>query len=220
MSSNDNGEYLFFDANAQPEDAALESIFANTYSRPTTPQSSRSPSLSPDPEHHDLTSFNDTDCLESPEFHYNFCYTALRSNFRLISSDNVRYHVHRQVLRRGSSNMFNLLLRNPSFSYVPEESAILSVILHTVYEMPLESRPALSTLIASVQSFPTYGLEPPAPLLVYTFAAKLGLEDLAVGSSEYMISFVPKVISDNFARAIGTQYLRRLFQLQYRVHEP
>ncbi len=28
MSSNDNGEYLFFDANAQPEDAALESIFA------------------------------------------------------------------------------------------------------------------------------------------------------------------------------------------------
>ncbi len=131
--------------------------------------------------------------------------------------------------------MFNLLLRNPSFAYVPEESTILSVILHTVYEMPFESRPALSNLIASVRSFTTYGLEPhrcleagthlyaavssynaSAPLLVYTFAAKLGLEDLAVGPSEYMISFVPKFISDNFARAIGTQYLRRLFQLQYR----
>ncbi|KAF8907495.1 hypothetical protein CPB85DRAFT_834842 [Mucidula mucida] len=216
MSSNDSSEYLFLDANAQ-HTAQLECRFPNTYSRPTTPQSSRSPSSSPDPEHHDLTSFNDTDCLESPEFHYNFCYTALRSNFRLITSDNVLYHVHRQVLRRGS------------------KSATLSVILHTVYEMPFEYPPALSTLIVSVQCFPTYGLEPlrcleasthlyaavssynaSTPLLVYTFAAKLGLEDLAVGSSEYMISFVPKVISDNFARAIGTQYLRRLFQLQYR----
>ncbi|KAF8869459.1 hypothetical protein CPB85DRAFT_1446861 [Mucidula mucida] len=81
MSSSDNGEYLFFNVNAQPEDAALESSFANTDSRPPTPQSSRSTLSSPDPEHHDLTSFNDTECLESPEFHYNFCYTALRSNF-------------------------------------------------------------------------------------------------------------------------------------------
>ncbi|KAF8869458.1 hypothetical protein CPB85DRAFT_1262199, partial [Mucidula mucida] len=121
--------------------------------------------------------------------------------------------------------MFNLLLRNPSFAYVPEESTILSVILHTVYEMPFESRPALSNLIASVRSFTTYGLEPHrcleagthlyAAVSSYNASAPL-LRTSQWGPSEYMISFVPKFISDNFARAIGTQYLRRLFQLQYR----
>ncbi|KAF9041124.1 hypothetical protein BDZ89DRAFT_944618 [Hymenopellis radicata] len=172
--------------------------------------------------------------LESPEFHREFCYGTVRPNFRLISSDSVLYHVHRQVVRRGSSNMFNRLLRNASFACVPEESAILSVILHAIYEMSFENCPSISTLITSVKCFPIYGLEPRhcleagthlytvisgynacTPLLVYTFAAQLGLEDLAVNSSKYMMSFVPKVISDSFSRAIGTQYLRRLFRLQY-----
>ncbi|KAF8918446.1 hypothetical protein CPB85DRAFT_1214104 [Mucidula mucida] len=156
-----------------------------------------------------------------------------KPNFCLVSSDDVLYHVHRQALGRSSHNLFNHLLQNES---VPEKSAVLSIILHAVYEMPFglnECGPSLSALITSVNLFPKYGLEaktylkagthlynamlgysPQTPLLVFTFAAKLDLEDLAVASSEYTLPFTPNDITEGMMNAIGTRYLKRLFELQ------
>ncbi|KAF9032273.1 hypothetical protein BDZ89DRAFT_948306 [Hymenopellis radicata] len=164
-----------------------------------------------------------------------------KPNFCLVSSDDVQYHVHRQALGRSSSNLFNLLLKNESSASVPEKSAVLSIILHAIYEMSFgsaECGPSLSALITSVNLFPKYGLEaktclkagthlynavfdysPHTPLLVFTFAARLDLEDLAVASSEYTLSCTPNDITEGMLNDIGTRYLRRLFQLQRRRTE-
>ncbi|KAF9043757.1 hypothetical protein BDZ89DRAFT_1059199 [Hymenopellis radicata] len=176
--------------------------------------------------------------LLSTKFCEGTLYGMFQSNFRLISSDNVLYHVHLEALRRYSDNMLNLTCLNElhAVASVPEKSATLSIMLHAIYDMPFsQPHPRLQTLIEAVSVFPRYGLSPKelvrakthiysaildqtplAPFHVYLFAAQFHLEDLAVATSAYCLSLLLSDISDESARVMGPRYLKRLFDLHLR----
>lgn len=161
-----------------------------------------------------------------------------QSNFRLISSDNVLYHVHLEALRRYSDSMLNLarLDETRAIASVPEKSATLSIMLHAIYDMPFsQPHPRLQTLIEAVSVFPRYGLSPKAlvhakthiysaildqtplaPFRVYLLAAEFDLEDLAIVTSAYCLSILLRDVSDETARVMGPRYLKRLFDLHLR----
>ncbi|THV08616.1 hypothetical protein K435DRAFT_814998 [Dendrothele bispora CBS 962.96] len=160
----------------------------------------------------------------------------------LLSADSVFFYVHSQILLSTSNNNFRKLIPSSPPSkgaaqdlviHVPEQSPVLNVILHAVYDMSCAHySPPFEVLVMAVNSFHDYGIEPRSrivpstplytlllshaplfPLDVYTLASKYDLYDLAVSTSPHLLSFQLSSLTDEIAVGIGPKYLKRLFFL-------
>ncbi|EIW82368.1 hypothetical protein CONPUDRAFT_54268, partial [Coniophora puteana RWD-64-598 SS2] len=162
----------------------------------------------------------------------------------LLSSDSVFFYVQSATLFGASSNAFNGLLppsqkqKNNDMGPVvmlTEPSAVLNVVLHTVYDMSCSHyAPSFESLSAAVTALAKYGLSvnkfialstplyslllshaPLYPLELYALAAKHDLYDLAVPTSSHLLSFSLASLTDDMADRIGPRYLKRLFFLHF-----
>ncbi|KAH7097468.1 hypothetical protein BKA62DRAFT_716422 [Auriculariales sp. MPI-PUGE-AT-0066] len=118
------------------------------------------------------------------------------------------------------------------------DAAALNVVLHVVYHLSFAHfYPDFSTLSrATAALFDSYGLAtyvfvapatplygallsqavahgPTSAMQVYILAAKHGLEALAIGVSEQLLSFEMSSLTDEQAAQLGGLYLKRLFLL-------
>ncbi|TCD67855.1 hypothetical protein EIP91_011852 [Steccherinum ochraceum] len=182
----------------------------------------------------------------STTFHPAFTFLSLLPDSIFLSSDAVYFFVHRVHLSRSSRNNFNSLLMEESFRplfvtdasviSVPEDSALLDVVLHGVYDLPFSNHNlSLPTLLRSIHSLQTYGVPlyrvlspssrlyrlilaeaPRAPLEVYAVAALHDLDYLAVAISAKLHSIALADISNLAVVTMGPIYLKRLFLLHYR----
>ncbi|KAH9482965.1 hypothetical protein JR316_0005065 [Psilocybe cubensis] len=162
----------------------------------------------------------------------------------LLSSDNVFFYVHSHLLIAASENGFRGHLpqspstskhgQNPIIS-LPENSKVLNVILHAVYDMSCAHySPTFPCLISAVNRLPIYGIRPKSriapsmplfsillshaplyPIELYALAASFDLYDLAVSTSSHLLSFPLASITDEMAERIGPVYLKRLFFLHF-----
>ncbi|KAF9040186.1 hypothetical protein BDZ89DRAFT_1129108 [Hymenopellis radicata] len=133
---------------------------------------------------------------------------SAHSDAVLQSTDAVLFYVHRAILARASLNGFgSALLHAAAPIAVNDDSAVLNIILHTIYDLPsAQFGPSFPTLVDAVDRMqPVYGLAPtrfilPAtssdlfaqlyshaphrPIDVYMLTAHHGLEDLQTRGSD------------------------------------
>ncbi|KDR83798.1 hypothetical protein GALMADRAFT_56124 [Galerina marginata CBS 339.88] len=168
---------------------------------------------------------------------------AVPPDIVLLSSDSVFFYVHSHLLIAASENGFRGRLPiSPSSTKdqnsiipVPENSTVLNIILHTVYEMSCAHySPTFPTLVTAVNRLPLYGIRPKVriapstplfslllshaplyPLELYALAASYDLYDLAVSTSSHLLSFPLSTLTDQMAERIGPVYLKRLFFLHF-----
>jgi len=160
----------------------------------------------------------------------------------LVSSDNVHFYVNSPVLLCASENGFNFMLpattpegrdyfgRGPILA-IPELASVLSIILHTIYDIPCpQCSPSFDTLVEVVSIMKTYGISPKhaitpstsvhgfllghaatRPLELFALASHNDLYELAVSASSFLLSMTLSTLSDEMAEQIGPVYLKRLF---------
>ena len=159
----------------------------------------------------------------------------------LLTTDNVFFYVHSQSLLAASENRFRELLlpseqpsdTRDSVISVPENSTVLNIVLHTVYDIScIHYSPSFAAIITAVNCLPVYGMAPNKhialstplfalllshaslyPLEVYALAASHDLYDLAVSTSSHLLSFPLASLTDEMVQLIGPIYLKRLFFL-------
>ncbi|KAK0224979.1 hypothetical protein EDD85DRAFT_216836 [Armillaria nabsnona] len=160
----------------------------------------------------------------------------------LISSDNVQFHVHLNVLYDASSTGFASLLNTTNTEpgipvlNIPEKSDILNIILLMIYGKPIaDYRPEFDVLVTAVDSLGKYGIQPqryvkPAqplfelirfhmpryPLDVYVLAAHYDLFELAQAASSHLLSARLETITEDQSMRMGAVYLKRLYDLHSR----
>lgn len=164
----------------------------------------------------------------------------------LVSSDNVFFHAHSQILLPTSDNAFGGLLlphleslKQPStypLISMPENANMVNVVLHTIYGMSCQQyNPPLHTLLEAVGILRKYGIPldryiasttplfdhilaqaPRRPLDAFMTAAEYQLHVLAVAISTHLISYDLSSITDDQARHMGAVYLKRLFDFHQR----
>lgn len=206
------------------------------YNIPTCPEIDTSPRpKNPQALLHCLTTMPPT---TDPVFHPSAHLDSQPSDLTLVSSDQVQFHIHRDQLAAPSTNCFNHLLFGLTREPVdlPEDSSLVSLILHLVYHIRFNSPPCARTILASFDSIRKYGLptdqyfSPSSPLFtivqvhlnrgsqgfalgVYIHAANLNLYGLAAAASPILISYpltsIPPATSDR----IPAVYLKKLYVL-------
>jgi len=114
---------------------------------------------------------------------------------------------------------------------VPEHSSVFNIVLHAIYDTPCtQHHPSFDTLVEVISALITYGITPKnaitpstplhdillthaasRPLELFALASQHDLEDLAIATSPYLLSFSLSTISDEMAKQMGPIYLKRLF---------
>ncbi|KAJ7164433.1 hypothetical protein C8R46DRAFT_1099504 [Mycena filopes] len=159
----------------------------------------------------------------------------------LMSVDLCFFYVHSECLERPSDNGFHNLLpvahatsirpdRPLTILDLPEDSSVLNILLHAVYELDCAKySPSLANLAKAVDSMHVYGISPGltilpstplfilllahaahAPLKLYCLAGHHGIEELAVAVSAHLLSFRLSSLTDAAAITMGPVYLKRL----------
>ncbi|KAI0796833.1 hypothetical protein C8Q75DRAFT_213241 [Abortiporus biennis] len=202
---------------------------------PTPPISSQGSPAEEQPESSTIVSVSTT-------FYPGANIGTLPPDLIFLSSDAVFFYVHSNQVLSASENGFKSLLPpkpikgrddlGPMIS-VPEHSAVLNIILHTVYNMSCNHySPSVETLLAAVEALRKYGipitkymapstplyqtvlaLAPIAPVELYTLAAKYDLYELAVPISSHLLGFPLSNMTDDMAAKMGPVYLKRMFFL-------
>ncbi|KAF9029340.1 hypothetical protein BDZ89DRAFT_1159874, partial [Hymenopellis radicata] len=151
----------------------------------------------------------------------------------LKTSDSVLFYVDRSVLDDVSNNAFGTLLTMARIILVEDDSNILNIILHALYDIPSAPyNPSFATLVCAVDRLPLYGLSPYAlitsnnhlfrllyshapyhPMEVYMLAAHHDIDELAVLVSGHLLSFKLDALTAEMAERMGGRYLKRLFFL-------
>ncbi|KIM37409.1 hypothetical protein M413DRAFT_273980 [Hebeloma cylindrosporum] len=159
----------------------------------------------------------------------------------LSSLDGVLFYVHAPTLLETSPDIFCPLsktsLAEPKFRItivsLDASSTELNIILHAVYKTsPAVHSPSIETVIRAVDRMPTWSISPKElltplnplyelllsyapiqPLEIYALASHHELEDLAINTSPYLLSYDLSTITDAMAQRIGPIYLKRLLLL-------
>ncbi|TFY74958.1 hypothetical protein EWM64_g9055 [Hericium alpestre] len=161
----------------------------------------------------------------------------------LLSSDSVFFYVHSHRLLASSSNNFDAILpspipsiqrgEEPKICIVPDDSAVMNILLHTIYNMSAAHySPPTQSIIGAVESMVKYGIPikafiaPSTPLFlllsakavinpieIYTLAASLDIPELAEVTSTHLLSYSLPSLTDDMAIKMGPVYLKRLFFL-------
>lgn len=161
----------------------------------------------------------------------------------MVSSDQVFFYVHYDLLQERSANNFGARLSTavPTGALravvpVREASPVVNVILHTLYGLPCgHFRPTDDVLDGALAGLEAYGVRADAlaapgtplfallaararaaPLFVYTLAAQHGLRALAAYASAFLLATRPDEIPAAAAARMGPVYLHRLLALQLR----
>lgn len=147
----------------------------------------------------------------------------------LLSADQVYFFVHSAVLLKHSANGFAGLLGDDR-AYLPENSEVLNLVLHALYNLdPSRFRPTVSLMAATLRSLQHYdvsldSLFTPShpmsitllhlgiqfPLETFALVASFQLEHLAVEISKKLVSVPLHNLTEELAEKMGTSYLRRL----------
>lgn len=121
----------------------------------------------------------------------------------------------------------------PVFVLPHWSSNLLNIVLHAIYNLSSQlSQPTLDILLASIEALKVFGLQvseyikpttplflhilalmPLQPMDVFICAAENKLEELAVATSSYLVSYDLAAISDPMAERMGPIYLKRLVLL-------
>ncbi|KAH8105137.1 hypothetical protein BXZ70DRAFT_506481 [Cristinia sonorae] len=162
-------------------------------------------------------------------------------NVVLLSTDCVLFYTHTSSLLAESKKQFNALLSPdvlenikrtkssgpPWLIMMPEDSALLNIVIHNVYKMRCDQfNPLLKTLLDAVGALKTYGTPvhhflyrhiisetPRSPMDVYLVAAENNLETFAVTSSAQLLSLSLPSITDEMVKRMGSLYFKRLVTL-------
>ncbi|CAL1714060.1 unnamed protein product [Somion occarium] len=154
----------------------------------------------------------------------------------ITSANQVAFHVHRHRLLAASTNHFDTLLSLPSKTAIEfsESSPLISIMLNTIYDKPLDSlHPNATILISSIDTLKKYGIPlnqyvhsntplftalvaaaPSCAIDLYILAAENDLHELAAAISVYLYSFDLSTVTDEMAIRMGPIYLKKLFLLQ------
>lgn len=173
--------------------------------------------------------------LVSTTFYHGSHPDAAQEDTVLVSSDAVHFNVHAVRLLAASANGFNHMLPCVPLATlaVSEPSAVLNLILHSVYNIPCTHLfPAYPETASAVEALSKYGLSdqcalashsplsqvlfsyaPICPLDVYTLAASHNAMNLATAASSHLVSFPLSSLTDETAERIGSTYLKKLFFL-------
>ncbi|KAA1471663.1 hypothetical protein DENSPDRAFT_129145 [Dentipellis sp. KUC8613] len=164
---------------------------------------------------------------------------SLPSDLVLLTSDSVFFYVHSHRLLGASDNGFNAMLPGDSTQgpsggspllVVPEDSIVLNIILHTIYNMSVaQFAPATQAIVAAVDAMAKYGIPartyiaPSTPLYlllhanaaispieVYALAASLDISELAVATSSHLLSYPLSSLTDELTMKMGPIYMKRL----------
>jgi hypothetical protein len=150
----------------------------------------------------------------------------------LLSSDQVYFFVHSAILLKHSGNGFAGLLGGDR-AYLPENSEVLNLILHALYDLdPSKFRPTVALMAAALRSLQNYEvsldslltpshpvtiiilhLGVQSPLETFAMVAAFKLEHLAIEVSKKLVSVPLHNITDDLAERMGASYLRRLLFL-------
>ena len=168
-------------------------------------------------------------------FNPGFVVDGLLPDLEIISPDGVHFYVHKRRLLASSSNIFGGQLAQPRHPlYLPESSAILSIIFHAIYGMSiLPNPPPLQATEAALDALIKYGLSiaqlaaparplyelvrsyaPYYPIEAYALATHYRLEDLAVTISAHLLAYDVTRLSDELTVKMGPVYFARLVNLQ------
>jgi len=173
----------------------------------------------------------------------------------VFTADSVFFYCHRKILTSRSSNSFAHLLsssnsssaqsstqQSPSVPGLPhgmtplltitvaESSSVFNVILHIIYDMPVERfGPDLTTIVAALGALRSYGIACPSkhsnvwslvlyyartePIRAFSVAAFHSMESLCVQISALTLPVPLNMVSEADALTMGPLYLRRLFFL-------
>ncbi|KIY51625.1 hypothetical protein FISHEDRAFT_64148 [Fistulina hepatica ATCC 64428] len=178
----------------------------------------------------------------STEFFPGARHNGLDPDVVLLATDSVFFYVHSQILLEASDNQFRQMLPVPSsrngqpfVMHVSDSSAILNIILHTIYDLSVAHySPSFETLSSAIGRFPVYGISPKTriipssplfallmshaplrPMDVYSLAATYDMFDLAQATSAHLLSLSLSTITDEVAEQMGAVYLKRLFFLHF-----
>ncbi|KZV65680.1 hypothetical protein PENSPDRAFT_689667 [Peniophora sp. CONT] len=156
----------------------------------------------------------------------------------LVSSDSVWFYVHTQTLAI-STNDFHGVLHNPGnpenppIIPLPEASAELNVLLHSLYNMSAAPySPSPANVAAALDALHKYGMNPITftaphsplfllmirlasmnPLECFAIAAERSMHDLLTAISSFLLACHLPDVTDEQATRIGPLYLKRLFFL-------
>jgi hypothetical protein len=164
------------------------------------------------------------------------------SNLIFVTSDQVLLYLNSDIMRKHSKQAFEGLIRNADVSAkgertirIPELSDVLEVVGLFLYGRAFDAQiPPLRTLINALHAMSRYDIDPHPylvpgnpcydnllsysprfPLEVYTLAAQLDAEPLAIATSTYLLSMSMSTITDEMALQIGARYLKRLMDLHH-----
>jgi len=147
----------------------------------------------------------------------------------LLSSDQVYFFVHSAMLLKHSGNGFAGLLGDDK-ACLPENSEVLNLILHAIYNLdPSKFRPTVSLIAATLRSLQHYDVSLDSllipnhpmsisilhlgmllPLETFALVASFQLEHLAIEVSKKLVSVPLHNLTDDLAETMGPSYLRRL----------
>ncbi|KAI0666622.1 hypothetical protein C8Q78DRAFT_1082890 [Trametes maxima] len=171
----------------------------------------------------------------SSTFNDSFVSNGILPDLVIVSSDRIRFHVHRQLLLYVSNNAFCELLSSPTTPLtLPEPAAVLDIFFHTIYGIScVHKQPALEYTEEALAALNKYGLSvshytsPSLPLYLlilsyaahhpietYALAGHYSLEALAVSISSHLLAYDLSKISDALAVKMGPVYFSRLYNLQ------
>lgn len=163
------------------------------------------------------------------------------------SSDAVLFYVNSATLIRVTKRAFEPILQSSleenilrnhhhNFISIPDNSAVLDVILHVFYDILFKPAPppleALETAVCRMNMYglaPSLHVSPSTPVFealyshaetgpqiairVYALAGQHNLYSLATRTSPHLLSYTLSELSDDLAKRMGAKYLRRLMSL-------
>ncbi|KAH9477870.1 hypothetical protein JR316_0010102 [Psilocybe cubensis] len=160
------------------------------------------------------------------------------------SSDGVMFYVGTDDILHKSGNAFEPFLgsslseerfkiRNGAIIDIPESSAVLDVILHTLYHISCARHaPTIDDIEEAVYRMPVYGIDPKAhivpanplfdlllskaplyPLRIYTLAGHFRAHELALKTSSHLLSYNLANLTDEISIRMGPIYLNKLMAL-------
>ena len=171
-------------------------------------------------------------------FHPDSQHLPRPTDLTLVSVDHVQFHVHRDRVVTSSSNCFGrlLLFQVHTPLALTEPSSVVSLVLHLIYQIPFQSQPPATTILASFGAFQKYGLPskqylcqdsslfnailahiPSEPhdfaMEIFIVASQNDLIDLAAPASTALLSYSPMSMDTAKARRIHPLYLKSLYDL-------